>query len=64
MSLSTLFRDPKVASNVGGLLMIVPTIFFLQFIQFNNNLKNLIYFLYFIPITPALTLFLKQSENT
>lgn len=55
MAISTLFTSAKVAQYVGGLLLVVPVMIFLQFIQMGQEDygKNFVYVFFFLPIMPA-----------
>ena len=53
MSLSTLFSSAKVANYVGYLIVISPTLIFLQFVNITTNGKYLIYIFFFIPQMPT-----------
>jgi hypothetical protein len=62
MTLSTFFTDSKVANYVGGLIMIIPIIIFLQFLILNSNAKYCIYLFYLIPIFPSCGIFVKLTS--
>lgn len=61
MSLSTFFQDSKVAGQVGGILLSVPVILFLQLL---TTQSKLIYVFFFIPSMPAMTLIVKLTTAT
>ena len=63
MAVSTLFTSPKVAQYVGGLLLIVPVLLMLHFIQMgeDDHGKNFVYLFFFLPIMPACALFCQLS---
>ena len=64
MSLSTFFNDSKVANYVGGLLMIVPIIIFLQFVILDNDAKYVLYLFYLLPVMPACGILVKLTTIT
>ena len=61
MALSTFFRNPKVADNVGQMLLYLPVIVFLQCAQKIVESKVVIYIFMWVPMFPTCTLFVKWS---
>mmetsp|Transcript_17873 Transcript_17873/g.30363 ORF Transcript_17873/g.30363 Transcript_17873/m.30363 type:complete len:526 (+) Transcript_17873:60-1637(+) len=67
MTLSAFFNDSKVGSQVGGIILVVPVLIFLQYVLNNDPT---IYYFYWIPSVPALQIlvslvtpaFIKQNE--
>jgi len=53
MALSTFFSDPKVANQIGGLILLIPQMIFLFLTTTDSNSKYILYALFWIPVTPA-----------
>ena len=63
MALTTLFDDPILADQAGGLLLLIPQFLFLSFSQQAGGGKYWIYAMYPLPVIPAVVLFVDLSNN-
>ena len=64
MTLSTLFQDSKIANSIGGLIVFIPILLFLQLVQSDSDNKYLIYLLFWLPVVPTCSLLAKFSTRT
>ena len=64
MTLSTLFQDSKIANSIGGLIVFIPILLFLQLVQSDSDNKYLIYLLFWLPVVPTCSLLAKLSTRT
>lgn len=63
MTLSTLFTDSKLASQIGGILLLIPELVFLWFAAQKDNSKYTLYAFFPLPVVPACSIFVKLSTN-
>lgn len=64
MALSCAFHDSKVASQVGGLLIIFPVLLFMQLAQTTTDNKYILYALFFLPVMPTCTILTKLTSGS
>ena len=62
MAISTMFTDSKVGNQVGGLLMVVPILIFIQ-ISALDNAPPLIYLFSFLPVVPTCSILVQLSQD-
>ena len=63
MTLSTFFTDSKLASQIGGILLLIPELIFLWLAAQSDNSKYTLYIFFPLPVVPACSIFVKLATN-
>lgn len=64
MAISTLFSEPKMANQVGGLLLLFPQLFFIFLAAKSSPVYYFVYLFYWLPVTPACALIAHQTMSS